>query len=285
MIITAPSGFLHAGNLPALFDSRDPRQEGFTESNVVVDLRGCEFISPPAVLWCLVYPLLARLKGSDCSPWVPINMGVCIYLKSLGLFSILQDNGIKVDDRGIGYSQAAQLILPLTKCGSEPEVEQLTNEAYEALQESGLGAANLYPIVSETFAELATNAVQHSESTIESYGFIQFYDSDRGRRFVCGVADGGIGIRKSLEKNPSLRDRIPYDWAAIELALRERVSGTRDASRGIGLFGVAEDMRKAGRQLIIHSGIGSANISEELESRALRTRLFPGTLAYASIPT
>ena len=152
------------------------------------------------------------------------------------------------------------------------------------LQNRDSGSANLHPLVTEVFAELAMNAVQHSESPIRAYGLIQFYGSQVGRRFVCGVADGGIGIRRSLKK-PSLRDRVPYDWVAIELALRERVSGTLDETRGIGLYGVAEDIRRGGRQLIIHSGIGSLQIGEDLQSSARRTRLFLGTLAFASIPT
>lgn len=102
---------------------------------------------------------------------------------------------------------------------------------------------------------------------------------------MCAVADGGIGIRRSLEKNPEYRSRVPYDWVAIELAMRERVSGTGDSRRGIGLYGVSEDMRIAGRQLIVHSGVGSLQIDEELQTQAHRTRLFPGTLAFASIPT
>jgi len=138
--------------------------------------------------------------------------------------------------------------------------------------------------VSEVFAELALNAVEHAESPIGAFGFVQFYEFSEGQRFVCGVADGGIGIRASLERNPTLRSRVPYDWAAIELAVRERVTGTGDQTRGIGLYGVAEDMRKPGRQLILHSGIGSLMISEDMETEAKRTSLFAGTLAYASIP-
>jgi anti-sigma regulatory factor (Ser/Thr protein kinase) len=167
----------------------------------------------------------------------------------------------------------------------EAEVEELANRALEALGEAGLGAVNLHPLVSEVFAELALNAVQHAESRIGACGLIQFYEFQQGRRFLCVVADGGIGIRQSLERNPELADQVPYDWVAIELALRERVSGTGSKTRGIGLYGVAEDMRKAGRQLIIHSGIGMVETNEELESEAKRTTLFPGTLAYASIPT
>ncbi|OGO50220.1 MAG: hypothetical protein A2148_04295 [Chloroflexi bacterium RBG_16_68_14] len=203
----------------------------------------------------------------------------------MGLFDALKQAGVEVDDRGVRGRSDPQLILPLTRFSEEREVEDLANRALEALNKAGLGAANLHPLVSEIFAELALNAVQHAESPIGAFGLIQFYELQQGRRFVCAVGDGGIGIRRSLERNPDLADQVPYDWVAIELALRERVSGTGSKTRGIGLYGVAEDMRKAGRQLIIHSGIGMVETNEELESEAKRTTLFPGTLAYASIPT
>jgi len=177
-----------------------------------------------------------------------------------------------------------QLILPLARFTTEREVEQLANEAQEQLMARGFAASNLNSLVSETFAELALNAAQHSESAIGSLGFIQFYETDHGNRFVCCVADGGIGIRSSLERNPEIRQQIFYDWDAIEFAIKERVSGTGSPYRGIGLFGIAEDMRRAGRQLIIHSGIGMLMTTEEVERSSTRTGLFPGTLAFASIP-
>ena len=283
--IPAPKSFWHAGDLSQRFASKDPRLATFVEQLVEVDMRNCEFVRPPAVLWCAVYSLLAVARGTSCRLLVPENMGVCVYLKSLGLFHTLQHASVEVDDRGVDVRPDPQLILPLTGFREQPEVENLANQALEALTRAGLGSANLHPLVSEVFAELALNAAEHSESAIGAFGFIQFYEFHEGRRFVCAVADGGIGIRRSLERNPDLRDRVPYDWAAIELAVRERVSGTGVKTRGIGLYGVAEDMRRAGRKLIIHSGIGMLETSEEMESRATRTTLFPGTLAYASIPT
>ena len=83
----------------------------------------------------------------------------------------------------------------------------------------------------------------------------------------------------------SAADKVAYDWDAIELALEEGISGTGSKTRGIGLFGVAEDMRKPGRQLIIHSGIGMLQITEEAQGEPQRTTLFPGTLISASIAT
>jgi len=283
--IEAPLNFWHAGNLSPALASRDPRQASFIDAEVDIDLRNCQFVRPAALLWCAVYPLLASLKGSKCRLLVPENVGTCVYLKSVGLFSVLQQAGVEVDDRQIWSRQDSQVIVPLTPFRQEDEVDKLANQALEALSLAGLGAANLYPLVTEIFAELALNAVQHSESAIGSFGLIQFYESDRGRRFVCTVADGGIGIRRSLERNPLLRNRVPYDWVAIELASRERISRTGDPTRGIGLYGVSEDMRKSGRELIIHSGLGALTINEEVESEAKRVSLFPGTLVFASIPT
>ena len=223
MRITPRTQFRYAGELPPRFDSKDPRGDAFAESQVVVDLRECEFVRAGAVFWCLVYPLLAKLRGSECRLLVPTNTGVCIYLKSMGLFRVLQNSGIEADDRGIYSKKDSQLVLPLTRFDTESEVEELTNETYESLQRSGLGSANLYPLVSEVFAELAVNAVEYADSPIGAYGFVQFYEFEVGRRFVCGIADSGIGIRRSLVKNPELRERVFYDWDAIELASRERV--------------------------------------------------------------
>ncbi|MCH8251665.1 MAG: hypothetical protein IID36_04360 [Planctomycetes bacterium] len=86
-------------------------------------------------------------------------------------------------------------------------------------------------------------------------------------------------------RNEALKSRVSYDWDALELAVRERVSGTGDPHRGIGLYGVSEDVRRPGGSLLLHSGIGSLEITEDLESSARRTRLFPGMLAFLSIPT
>ena len=285
MRIEVPAEFWHAGNLSTRDASRDPRQTLFKEPRVEVDMRGCNFIRPAALLWCAVYPLLAVRRGSDCTLLVPENVGTCLYLKAAGLFQLLQETGVSVDDRGVSDREVPQLILPLARFCTEADVERVANQALDALSKAGMGSANLYPLISEIFAELALNAVQHAESEVGAFGLIQFYESQNGRRFVCAVADGGIGIRRSLEKNPALRDRVPYDWAAIEVAIQEGVSGTGSKTRGIGLYGVAEDMRKEGRQLIIHSGIGMLQITEDLESSATRTSLFPGTLTYASIPS
>jgi hypothetical protein len=278
------TSFSHAGELLARFDKSDPRNPGFGQDEVEIDLRECDFVRPPAALWCTVFLALAVKGGASCRLLVPTNLGVSLYLKGLGLFDILKGIGVEVDDRDVNPRSDPKIVLPITHFETTADATRVTNTAFDSLQSAHLGAANLTSVVTELFSELALNAAQHSESTVGSFGCVQFSDSEKGARFACTVADGGIGVSASLRRNAALRSRFSYDWDALELAVRERVSGTGDASRGIGLYGVSEDVRRPGSSLLLHSGLGSLRITEDLESAARRTRLFPGTLAFLSIP-
>ena len=113
---------------------------------------------------------------------------------------------------------------------------------------------------------------------------IHFDNDTTGQSIVCAVADAGVGIRTSLERIPEYARRFPYDWVAIEYATHERISGTGDSQRGIGSYGVTEDMLVEGRQLLIHSGVGMMNMTQILQRRTARAKLFPGVLIVASIP-
>lgn len=278
--------FQHAGSNPAWLDAKDPRRPDFSEREVALDLRLCDFVQVPAALWCAILLLLAKNNGGECELLTPENAEARTYLKSMGLYQALQENGVRVDGGGVAESRSRGVVLPLTRFDDEYQVGDMADKVLDTLQRSGLGAPNIYSVVSETFGELAMNAVQHSQSPIGAYGVIQFHKSESGEeKFVCGVADAGIGIRHSLEQNPAHKGVVPYDWLAIKHALRERVSGTGDSYRGFGLFSVAEDtLNNPGQRLMIHSGIGSLEIAEDLESAPWRTSLFPGTLAYVSIP-
>jgi hypothetical protein len=281
LAIRAPQQFQHAGQISA---DHDPRAAGFAFDELDIDLRACEFIRPAAVLWCVVYLAHARERRVPSRLLVPANMGVCVHLKATGVFDELKKRGVEIDDRGVGTGKVQKSILPLTPFATLSDAARITNEAFDRLQAANLASANVSPVVAELFSELANNAVEHSESSIGAFGWIQFIELEQGSRFVCVVADGGIGVKEGLWKNPVHRKRVSYDWDALELATRERVSGTGDPHKGIGLFAVAEDARQRRGSLLLHSGLGSLEIREDRESEARRTRLFPGTLAYLGIP-
>ena len=195
--------FFHAGSLPP-WSWRDPRSDNFEPTAVLIDLGRCQFVWPAAVAWCASYGLLVRKRGVNCELIVPEDVGVATYLKSTGLFAMLKEAGVAIDDRGIGEASTMRTIVPLSRFATEFEAEQLLDQ----LTSRESAAPHLAPVVSENFAELAVKVVQHSQSPIGGLGLIQFFSVRDGLRFTITVADGGIGIRKALYNNPALRDKI-----------------------------------------------------------------------------
>ena len=275
--------FRDARSVPARFSRRDPRSPEFNEPEVIVNLSECTSVHPPAVLWCAVYLLLAKQRGSNCALIAPRDGSVATYLKGTGMFDILQEGGISFDKEE-GATPDSPALLPLTRFTNSTEAEDLTNQIHYSLSESRQGSPSVYHVIYETFSELANNAAEHSTSSIGAYGLALFDPPESSGRLVCGVADGGIGVRTSLLRNPLHADYGHYEWSAMERATEELVSGTLDSYRGIGLFETVDKMRILGRELIIHSGTGIITKGEKLTTRITSTRLFPGTMAYISIP-
>ncbi len=277
--------FRDARSIPAKFNRYDPRSESFFEPEVIVNLRECSSVRPPAVLWCAIYLLLAKRRGSDCLLVSPEDAGVSSYLMDTGLFRVLNGEAIAVEQHHSATSTSSNIVLQITGFSSTTESEDLTNQIHYSLSESRQGSPSIYGVVYETFSELANNAAEHSTSEIGAYGLVQFDTSGKSSQFVCGVADGGIGIKTSLLRNPLHEQFGHYEWATMERATEELVSGTLDSYRGIGLYETIEKVRIPGRQLIIHSGNGIVSKGEKLTTRITGTKLFPGTMVYISIPT
>ena len=281
MEIVPRQNFRDARSVPAKFSRYDPRSENFSEREVIVNLKDCTSVRPPAVLWCTVYLLLATIRGSNCTLVAPDDAGVCGHLTELGLFRTLREANVNVLHHHV-VEPAGNVLLPLTRFNTLNEAAELTNSVEESLYRSGQGSANIHPLVCELLSELLNNAAEHSESSIGAFGLVHFYSSGQDRRFICGVADGGIGIRSSIERNPAL-EHYGRDWSAIELATKELVSGTMSKTRGIGLYSVFEEMHILGRELVVHSGRGILEKGEDSQLQFVKANSFPGTMVYFSV--
>lgn len=284
MEIVPPPNFRYAHRITARFTRYDPRQDSFPDPDVTVNLRECSSIYPPAILWCAVYLSLWRQRGFRCLLHSPNRRAVKSYLADTGIFRLLHKEGINAEECGANIEGSPDTILPVTRFDGLREAAELTNRVEDSLYSSGLGSASVHPLVCELFSELVNNAAEHSESSIGAYGFVQFHSSGENRRFMCGVADGGIGIRQSIERNPGL-EHFGYEWSSIELATKELISGTASRTRGIGLFSVFEEMRLPGRELVIHSGKGLLDKREDSQLRIIKANTFPGTMVYFSVQT
>ena len=283
--IEPPTNFSYAGDLSPRNALHDPRQDNYGISELEVDLRECKRIEPTAVLWVTVYLMLARLKGTACRVQVPESVDVATYLKSTGLYAVLEEAGVEIDDETAPSQSNSEIVLPIVRFQDPVDVVTIANDTLSRLVETGLGSASVRPLVSDVFSESALNAVQHAESPIHAYGLIQFRESSHGNSFLCVVSDGGIGIRRSLQRNPMLISLASDDPTALELASQERITGVPNRTRGLGLSWISEEMRKPGRQMMLHSGLGKLRISDGTSEPARHTTLFPGTLLFASIPT
>ena len=201
------------------------------------------------------------------------------------MFNVLRDEGVQVDYLDVRNTERWQLLLPITRMRSISEVEDLENSLIENLEQRNLSSANLYTDVAVVFAELGNNAVEHAQSPIDAYGLLQFYDWHPRARFVCAIADGGIGIRASLQKNREHEGRALTDWAAIEYAVQENTSGTGDRTRGMGLFHIANDILPPDRDLNINTDSGFLHTDgKTLQTTSRRSNLFPGTSAFINVP-
>ena len=276
--------FRDARGIPAKFSRHDPRSEKFNEPEVIVNLAECTSVRMPAVLWCAVYLLLAKHRGSDCALIAPKDNDAALSLHDTGLLQMLQKKNISVEYGRSDITDSLGVILPLSGFDSS-SAEDLTDQLHVSLFTRRQGSANLYPDVVETFSELVNNAAEHSESEIGAFALVQFFSSKNERGFNIAVADGGIGIRQSLERNPKHQDNYGFEWSAIRRATGELVSGTLNSNRGIGLFSTFDESHRPGRELIIHSGRGIIDLSGDSQARVVRANLFPGTLVFVSMPS
>ena len=223
------------------------------------------------------------LQRTSC--WRP-ESSAASYLNDLGLFDILRSAGVLVSYDSLRHYDRWQLILPLTRLDSVSEVELIEGSLIENLEQRRLSSANMYTDVGTTFGELGNNAVEHAYSSIDAYGFVQLSDWCQRPRFVCAVADGGIGIRAALEKNPEYARLALTDWDAIDYATLENVSGTQDSLRGMGLHHIVNDILPPDRELNINSGIGFLHADGGAgPTRVNQANLFPGTSAFINVPT
>lgn len=282
-IIPRPD-FRDARSIPARYNRYDPRSDKFVEREVVVNLTECTRVRPAAVMWCAVYLLLAQRRGSDCALLLPKDPNAAARLQDTGLPWVLQQANVAVEHANSPVLDSSEVVLPLTKFDLS-SAESLTDHLHILLSTRRQGSGNVYPEVVETFSELANNASEHSESEIGSFGLVQFVSSGNDRQFLVSVADGGVGIRETLERNPRHRENYGFEWAALRRATGELVSGTLSTNRGIGLYSTFDESHRPGRELIIHSGKGIIELSGDSQAKMVQANLFPGTLVFVSMPT
>jgi hypothetical protein len=148
------------------------------------------------------------------------------------------------------------------------------------LKNSGAGEQLL---LAHAIREIIRNAVEHSQSENILY-FAQSWPSKR--RVQVAIMDNGLGIKRTISKNPKLLINSDYD--ALKMSILPGISGTpnkkhegnlSDSTRnsGFGLFIVSQICRKS-EGFLIQSGQSALSLKRDETRSELVVPNFFGTL-------
>ncbi|MCX6811758.1 MAG: hypothetical protein NT039_03650 [Candidatus Berkelbacteria bacterium] len=170
------------------------------------------------------------------------------YLERMGLFNFLGiDSGMKISEH-----DPSGRFIPLTQITDSGGLTKFITEMIPMLHLSPQQAEPIRYIVSE----LVRNVLEHAETEYGAFLCAQYYIKSNTIRL--GIADTGIGIRKSLSRSHSTTDDID----AIKLALMPGVTGTTHReggtalNAGAGLFFIKSIAYTNRNFFIVYSGTG-----------------------------
>lgn len=197
-------------------------------------------------------PLGVSLLAAWASYWT--NRGVplrcenltspgLIYAERMGLFEHLQIAFPKpvTDHEGAGR------FVELTHIATQDALSKLCTDVGAVLR-----VPHLIEFVQYVLVEMVRNTLEHARA--DAFVCAQYYEKDK--RVTIGVADCGIGIKRSLEPSHGFSD----DSSAIFAAMRPGVSGTvrvaysAPDNAGLGLFYVRGVAKASARSFVLLSG-------------------------------
>ncbi|EXL08600.1 hypothetical protein BG46_03395 [Brucella anthropi] len=116
--------------------------------------------------------------------------------------------------------------------------------------------------------EIYTNTIEHSERA--DSGLVAYVARPNSFEYV--VCDAGIGVQRSLRKNPHYA-AIPDSCTALELALREGISAKAEQGRGMGFRPILVGLTNLSRMVRFRSGDGACIFSRQADGTLPATTL------------
>jgi len=282
----AMSGVLTLGSLDPAFEAAQ-RVDG---EMVAVDLKGVGFVEPAGL--CALAALLeyliprSRLVGLALS-----GSDVAAYLERMDFFRIFGHrietdvDVAQLEERRRGNPGTLQ---ELVNFHSEEEIPGIIGRIAEILTNKGYGQSERAAVCA-TLSEICANAVEHGHSPFGAYAAVQAYNhvvsgsSRQGEEVLIAIADGGVGIRETLRRNPKYAEHTETDNDALRHAVRMGVSGTGEIGRGGGLALVAQISARRKGSLSLRSGSGRVTFYNE-RTNSRNVPPFPGAFVRVSLP-
>ncbi len=183
------------------------------------------------------------------------------YLERMGLFNFL---GVK-SGMNISEHDPSGRFIPITQIKDSKQLTTFITEMVPMLHLKPGQAEPIRYIVSE----LVRNVLEHAEAKNGAFLCAQYFKTSNIIRL--GIADTGIGIRKSLSQSHTTSD----DKEAIKLALMPGVTGTTsreggtEQNAGAGLFFIKSIAYTSRNFLVMYSGSGMYKLLKKKNSEGL----------------
>jgi hypothetical protein len=281
------SGVLTLGSLDPAFSGA----AGVGGEAVVLDLRSVEFVEPAGI--CGLAALLEFLIPRSGEVGLALSgRNVPAYLERMNFFRMFGDRiRTNVDVALLETRQRGNpgTLQELVNFHSEEEIPSIINRISEILENKEYRLGERAAICA-TLSEICANAVEHGASPFGAYAAVQAYHhivsggrERRGEEVLVAIADGGVGVRETLSRNPRYAEFTETDNDALRHALKMGVSGTGEVGRGGGLAVVGQISTRARGSLSLRSGSGRVTYYGD-RTNSRNVPHFPGTFVRVSLP-
>mgnify|MGYP006281958447 CR=1 FL=1 len=253
---------------------------------VVFDLSRCRFIRPTGIVAIVSMMKLLKYinkeKDRDQNLYLidPQRDDLTHYLNRINFYELMD-----IDREEIVRRNSRGRFFEVNNIKSHTEVRDISEDLAEIFRRQTSSSENLSENINASLSEILDNIFHHSRSPINGIVCAQTYPHKREAEFA--ICDTGIGIKKSLGKNPEY-SHLESDMVAIEKALEKEVTGTIDENdvglnnTGEGLYYIKEAIISNSGDLHIHSKKGKVAI-EEGDIEYSQFPLWPGTIISITI--
>jgi hypothetical protein len=218
-----------------------------------------EFVSVSGLAWLISILCGLAKEGYILQIAAPESSEVCDWLEVMQFFDYCRERGITVDGytpQGLVEADSEDVLLEVTPIASSSDVSRVTYAVIGRLAQIlqnhlGYDDRDVHN-VSSAISEACHNICDHSGG--DGVVMAQRHTSKIGIPFVViGVADAGIGIRKSLCRSHPEMASCTHEHA-IRSALQKGISGRAEEDRGLGLPHILHIVHNYNGRLQIRSG-------------------------------
>lgn len=222
--ITNSSFLGNINNFLSYFDSSEPNKLEITANK--------DWISIHPLPLCMI-AALGRSVGKENIVCEPIVARSGHYLSVMGLFDFIgiTDPVLKTTER----HELSGRAIPLRAIKTNQELNEFLKDLVPLLHLKD--KPQYVSSIQHIFSELIRNVLEHAKSEHGAVVCAQYFA--KTNRIAIGIADLGIGLKKSLSESHKVRD----DEHAVQLALTPGITGTTSRigggsldNGGLGLF-------------------------------------------------